>query len=193
MVARRFINNSNAVNASLRTIREGHEIAHHSFDHSNFTNNVLNHSTSCGFLKLQMGYSDKLFREHLGISPRYFRPPYGEITPEILDVLENWHYKTIMWNLDTYDWYWDNDGRDRLEIVESYKEAFLPEPKAGSFITLQHDKGRNVEANAERYNYIIDIINHSGYKFVKLDECLEDREGSYFNSTFKPDFSHCGF
>ncbi len=121
----------------------------------------------CECHKYQIGHADKLFRKHLKIYPRYLRPPYGEYNIDITKQLKSWGYELIiMWNLDTHDWQLESI-MDKLKIVDTYKDL-LPQKNDGkSFITLQHDIDKDIEAEVERYNYIIDLVKNRGFKFAK--------------------------
>jgi len=174
-------------------IIEGHQIANHSFDHSGFLSEGFiteNSNDLCKFMKDQMKRSSDTFQKYLGVSPSYFRPPYGEINSEIQSILHYWGYRVILWNLDTRDWYWDDKGRDVNQIVQEYKNELDPEPKNKSYISLQHDKGRNdIMENHIRYNKIIKLIREKGFHFVTLEECMDAPKSKYFTTI--PDFEKC--
>lgn len=126
--------------------------------------------------------SDKIFRKIIGVSPKFLRPPYGEITKEIAITLKDWGYYISLWNINTFDWYWR--GLKKLNIVKSYSnELKNKDPKfkmQESYISLQHDITRNVEATIERYSYIIDMIREKGFKLVSLAECIGKPDEKYF-------------
>ena len=69
-------------------------------------------------MKREMKDSNDLFKKHLGISPSYFRFPYGSLDGTTLRILYNWGYRAVRWNLDTWDWELDNPENNPKLIVE---------------------------------------------------------------------------
>jgi len=177
-----------------RALKEGHQIASHSWNHEHLTQKVtLNRN--CTELKHQVFDSDKLFRAKLGVSPKFFRPPYGDIQKDVAQTLKLWDYYIPLWNMNTYDWNWK--GLDKLKIVEEYtKEMKNKDPsfkKLDSYISLQHDISRNVEATIERYSYIIDLIKENGYKLVTVGECVGKEDDMYFKKKIDYKEKECNF
>jgi peptidoglycan/xylan/chitin deacetylase (PgdA/CDA1 family) len=39
----------------------------------------------------------------LGIKPRFFRPPYGSYNNQVLEILKEYNYEVITWNVDAGD------------------------------------------------------------------------------------------
>jgi len=181
-IAERLKIKENAV-AARRALKEGHQIASHTFNHKNLVSAVSN-KKSCPELKHQVFDSDKIFREKIGVSPKFIRPPFGDITKEIAITLRNWNYYIALWNIDTYDWFWR--GIKRLNIVKSYSDELKNKnPKfmmQDSYISLQHEHSMNIEATIERYSYIIDMIREKGFKLVDMAECIGKPNNKYFSS-----------
>jgi len=168
--------------AGRRVIEEGHQIVSHTFNHRNLTVSV-SQKKNCSELKFQIFESDRMFKEKLGVSPKFFRPPFGDITKEIAITLKNWGYYISLWKIDTKDWFWE--GLERLNIVKSYTDNLKnshPDFKMeDSYISLQHEHTWNVEAIIERYSYIIDLIREKGYKLVDMAECSGNPNDKYFD------------
>lgn len=160
-------------------LKKGHQIGNHNYYHDNVIDKIkkVNQIEVLKYMKK----STELFYQKLGKAPKYFRPPYGELNDELAILIKNLNFKIAYWNLDTKDWYWEKKGRDKLNIVKSFIEALDKSKCTGKpFISLQHEKSNNSEAEYERLNYIIDLIRMYGYKIVPLHECLNDKN-PYFN------------
>jgi peptidoglycan/xylan/chitin deacetylase (PgdA/CDA1 family) len=178
----RFINNPQTVEVAKRVLSEGHLIGSHSYNHPNFLEEIFKNK-DCDKLKFQMFEADRLFKEHLGISPKYFRPPFGELNRILAKNLQNWGYSIVLWNLDTNDWRWN--GIEKLNIVKIYELQFKgenpPFKSIGSYISLQHDVLRNPEASIERLSHAINLIKDNGYKLVDISECIGKPKEKYFD------------
>lgn len=162
-------------------LKKGHQIGNHNYYHESILSKIksLNKKEILEYMKK----STKIFYEKLGVAPKYFRPPYGDINNEIVKLLNKLNFKIALWNLDTKDWYWEKPGRDKLNIVKSFIDAIFKSSKGNgfkSFVSLQHEKSNNLEAEYERLNYIIDLIRMNGYKIVPLYKCLNDKN-PYFD------------
>jgi peptidoglycan/xylan/chitin deacetylase (PgdA/CDA1 family) len=177
-----------------RALKEGHQIASHSWNHENL-NQKVTQNRNCTELKHQVLDSDKLFRAKLGVSPKFFRPPYGKIKKEVAQTLKLWDYYIALWNLNTFDYKWKE--LDKLYIVEAYNQELKNEDpsykKLDSYISLQHDISRNVEATIERYSYIIDLIREKGYKLVTMGECVGKEDDMYFKKKINYKKKKCIF
>jgi peptidoglycan/xylan/chitin deacetylase (PgdA/CDA1 family) len=157
----------------------GHEIGNHTFDHPSLVK-IFESKTRIADLKKQLIYSSELFKKGLGVVPRYFRPPYGKINKSAYHLLRKLGFKVFLWNLDTKDWDWDaRKVIDKLAIVKAFRKAFNKRPYVREFISLQHEKSTNPEAELERIDHIVDMILSRGYKIVKLSECIQDNIGPY--------------
>jgi peptidoglycan/xylan/chitin deacetylase (PgdA/CDA1 family) len=100
-----------------------------------------------------------------GYVPKFVRLPYNGYDDRVLAAIESTGLVATTHNLETYDY--NNDGGRTSAAV---KLALSLQGKgAGSFISVQHD---GVQQSVGVAGTIIDQIKSSGYKLVKLDECL---------------------
>ncbi len=162
-----------------KALEKGHQIGNHNYYHQNVTKNLEN-ATENDILEYMMK-STRVFYKKLGVAPKYFRPPFGDITNRISEVLRKFNFQIALWNLDTMDWYWEGDSRDKLQIVKAFTDELIDNKnRSSSYISLQHEKSKNLEAEFERLNYIIDLIRMKGYEIVPVWKCLND-VSPYFN------------
>ncbi|KAI9269193.1 hypothetical protein BDA99DRAFT_422936, partial [Phascolomyces articulosus] len=82
-----------------RAYNEGHEIAMHSWSHKNMA--TLTNEQLVGELK----WNELAIKEVLGVSPRFFRPPFGNIDNRVRDICKALGFTPVIWSVDTNDWY----------------------------------------------------------------------------------------
>lgn len=172
------LNNPKLRSIVKRAYKDGHQIANHNIFHIDIEQKLAN-ASEYEIIKY-IKKSTNIFKKNIGVYPKYFRPPYGNINDRISEILTKSGFKVVLWNLDTKDWYWEKEGRDKLKIVETFKKELLGSNVEKSYISLQHEKSKNLEAELERLNYIIDLIQMKKYKLVTLAECMNDCSKGYF-------------
>ncbi|KAI8143624.1 hypothetical protein BJV82DRAFT_713296 [Fennellomyces sp. T-0311] len=92
-----------------RAYDEGHEIAMHSWSHSFMT--TLTNEQLVGELK----WTEQAIKEVIGVSPKYFRPPFGNIDNRVRDICKALGFTPVIWSVDTNDWYL-NEHADTFSI-----------------------------------------------------------------------------
>jgi peptidoglycan/xylan/chitin deacetylase (PgdA/CDA1 family) len=162
-----------------KALKKGHQIGNHNYFHQNITQKLQN-ATEADVLQY-MKKSTQIFYKKIGVAPKYFRPPFGEITNAICEMLRKFKFQIALWNLDTMDWYWEKEGRDKLKIVQVFIDELVNNKNpSSSYISLQHEKSKNLEAEFERLNYIIDLVRMKGFKIVPMWKCVND-DSPYFD------------
>ena len=101
----------------------------------------------------------------IGYTPKFVRLPYNGFDDRVLRAIESTGLIATTHNLETYDY--TNDGVKTLNAVKL--SLSLLGRGQGSFISVQHD---GVQQSVGIAGKVIDQIKSSGYKLVKLDECL---------------------
>jgi peptidoglycan/xylan/chitin deacetylase (PgdA/CDA1 family) len=106
----------------------------------------------------------------VGACPTYYRPPHGQHTPFLADVVEGDHMKMVTWDDSTSDWTTTDANRIARRI--------LAKAKPGSIIDL-HD-GLDGRVNVDRtvlvraLPLILDGLLQRGLHPVRLDVLLGD-------------------
>ncbi|KAI9138248.1 hypothetical protein BKA69DRAFT_1031603, partial [Paraphysoderma sedebokerense] len=148
--------------------RRGHDIASHSFTHSNFL------TLSDQQIRDEITRTETAIFNAIGRRPRYFRPPFGAIDARVARIVQSMGYKTILWNIDTKDFLNPNDHQAQ---ERAYSTAFLGRSTStAAFISLQHDIHQGT-VNAARRIYEFSIRN--GYRPQSVSACLQ--ESAYRN------------
>lgn len=140
---------------------EGHELANHSWSHSN-----LSHY-SFGQIKSEICRTQDRVEKMMGLRPVLFRPPYGRLNASSIDsVHQTEEMKAIvMWDVDPADW--------KRPGWRTITNRVLKGTKNGSII-LSHDNHGDMR---ESLPILIDYLQLQGYRFVTVSELLAGRKG----------------
>eukprot|EP00835_Amoeboradix_gromovi_P001157 NODE_47_length_27404_cov_0.284270.p2 type:complete len:1085 gc:universal NODE_47_length_27404_cov_0.284270:12640-15894(+) len=145
----------------LRTLKLGHEIAHHTWNHSD---SQILIKDSAGF-DFDMKSNAELIYNLTGKNPHFFRPPFGSFNQETMD---RWHalgMVPVIWDIDSNDW--RNPTLFDLaftNIIDSFNAD-----TDGPHIILCHDIHPTC---LKHLDDIIDLFLSFNYTFVNTSECL---------------------
>ncbi|KAJ3171775.1 chitin deacetylase [Geranomyces variabilis] len=128
----------------LRTsFQAGHEIAVHTWTHRPLTN-LTNEQIVAEIL-----YTEAKIYQTVGVVPRLFRPPYGDVDDRVRAIIGALGYLNVIWtsipDRDSHDTGATNDT-DRAAIVQTVETTWLT-PQTG-FISLNHDISNSTSAIA---------------------------------------------
>ncbi len=127
----------------------GYSIGSHSMTHSNLKNISLDDQ------EYEIIESIKLLEEITNEEINLFRPPYGNFTKHVKNVINENQYKMVFWNNDTEDW----KTRDADKILNHIKSSDV----SGSII-LFHES----EAVIDALPRIIEYLQEQGLNIVNL-------------------------
>ncbi|MCJ8270711.1 MAG: polysaccharide deacetylase family protein, partial [Psychrosphaera sp.] len=96
----------------LRAKHAGHTIANHSWSHSH-TMALLPDE----LWREQIDKTNLMFKQIIGHKPRFYRPPYGEITEQQIEYIGQQGMKIMIWSIDPRDWDTDNVNSKEIESV----------------------------------------------------------------------------
>ena len=130
----------------------GHEIGYHSNTHSSFTE--ISKEDKEDELLITAAKIKKL----TGEEPDLFRPPFGNVDKETMNVCNTLGYKTIKWDVDSGDW--KNIGS--VYIVD----RVIKNTTSGSII-LFHASARDVSTYLEE---VINNLENKGYSMVTVSD-----------------------
>ncbi|KAK5814742.1 hypothetical protein F5H01DRAFT_347252 [Linnemannia elongata] len=118
-----------------RACGAGHQIAVHTWSHNPSTS-----LTNEQFVA-EVKYTEMAIKELCGFTPRYFRPPYGDIDDRIRGLLWAMGYTSVIWDLDTNDWMMAPGGtRTMAQVDAAFAQwiAAAPTDKTGHMV-LEHE------------------------------------------------------
>ena len=143
-----------------RSIAAGHTVANHSWNHANGMN-----YNGDELWQQQVSPTNDEFQQLFNITPRFYRPPYGEITDKQIEYLANKGMKVLLWSVDSRDW---NPALNSVANIESV----LINNQHEEVITLMHDAGGNRQNTVDSLPAIIAHYKTQGYRFVNLETLL---------------------
>jgi len=89
------------------------------------------------------------------------RPPYGHITPALLNWSKKSNLKTVMWDVDPCDYHED-------EIPQSVAHRIIEHARKGSIILL-HDRDDLVATTSKALEEVLSTLGTDGWQFPNLD------------------------
>jgi peptidoglycan/xylan/chitin deacetylase (PgdA/CDA1 family) len=136
-----------------------HQIANHSWDHTNGYNldeNVV--------WEQQVAKTNSALKTVAGVQSKYYRPPFGGITHKQIDFLGSKDITTVLWSLTTMDW--DPTQNDSIDLENKFKNYLHP-----GAIVLMHDQdfGKSEEMLVALEKMIL-YGKSQGYKFVTIEK-----------------------
>ena len=150
-----FVIGSNITDESAgnmkRAIKQGCEIGNHSFSHPMMS------QLDEGQVKEEIETTSALIEKITGERPKFFRPPYINVKPEMYD----WIDLTFICGKGCQDW-------EASVGKESRREGIISSAEPGA-IYLLHDFEGN-EATVEALDEAIPVLKEQGYVFVTVSE-----------------------
>jgi peptidoglycan-N-acetylglucosamine deacetylase len=138
-----------------REIKDGHEVANHSWSHPNLA------KMSDDGVRSQLRKTDDAIRSGAGNSPTLMRPPYGSITPRQKKwINQEFGYKIVLWDVDPLDW-----RRPGPSVVCN---RIVKNTRAGS-IVLAHDIH---PGTIEAMPCVLKELEAKGFKLVTVSELI---------------------
>ena len=134
---------------ALRAIDDGHEICVHTWSHRYMTSL----SNEQAFAELY--YTRKVIKELLGVTPRCWRPPFGDVDDRIRYIATSLDLTNIIWEHDTDDWAAGTSGITTADIDKNYQDI-IDGVAAG-----QYDTHGPIVLNHELNNYTMtEMMNY---------------------------------
>ncbi|KAI7860134.1 hypothetical protein BDC45DRAFT_431582 [Circinella umbellata] len=136
-------------------------------------------------IKTDVTNSAKVIETLIGVAPKYIRLHYTQ--PEdtrLQNIVRDMGYTLIYYNLDTQDYNFKNNPKGIAELYQTtFEKQLSTYDSIGSFITVQYDI-----PDTGSWQAVSDTINKvdtAGYKLVRLDGCLNDKEPYKESATSK--------
>ena len=148
----------------IKTLDEkGYFICNHSYSHKDMS------LLSKAQLQKELTKAEEYVFEKTGVTmKKYFRPPEGTFSKEMLDNCNSLGYKTVFWSFAYADW----DNANQKDEKWAY-ERIMSSLHDGMVILLHP----NSVTNANILEKLITDIRSKGYKFGNLDELCASQYG----------------
>ena len=145
------------------TLDQGHVIGNHTYSHPH--SKTLDAET---FWNDETGRTQAIFKARLGFEPALFRPPYGELTDEEIDMVKAHGMKVIGWSVDPKDWSMPDEKDTHAAIIDVVATSIH-----GEAIVLMHDGMGGAGLNTVRaIDVLIPELKAAGYQFTTVDRLL---------------------
>ena len=149
----------NRVSSYLSTIervyQEGHQVANHSYDHSNLT------SLSSSAVKSQIQSTNYQLDKVCGTGTSYMvRAPYGSVNSSVLQAAGA---PLVLWSVDPLDWMYRN--------AETVKNNIIRNAHDGAIILVHDIHSTSIPGSLAA----IDYLQKQGYEFVTVRELFRRR------------------
>jgi peptidoglycan-N-acetylglucosamine deacetylase len=132
---------------------EGHQIANHSFTHSNLL------FRKRAFVYDEINKTKNTLDEIIGKHSHYFRPPYGYFDFTTLNVLRELNLLCVLWNIDSLDYSLHSETDIARRIVQK---------TSNGTILLCHDNNLTSQKVEKFLPAFLDTMLTKGFKFKTL-------------------------
>ena len=168
-----FMNGNNSVDASQpqyqailkRIVDEGHQLASHTLTHMDLS------TATDAQVGQEMHSNEHIIYTATGRIPRYMRPPYGNVTPHTVQLLQGMGYRIVNWSADTKDYESNN-----ADISFGLYQKIVQQGTSG-LIVLDHDIVKS--SATQLMPRVVALIRQTGWRMVTVAECMGDPLGAY--------------
>jgi peptidoglycan-N-acetylglucosamine deacetylase len=140
-------------NLVREVVGAGDEVGNHTYTHVDLRY-VSNETMQAELIQTQ-----KAIRTAAGITPVWFRPPYGGIDSRVTAVVASLGLRSIFWSVDPRDW----SRPGTTAIIQRVLTATVP----GSVI-IMHDGGGDRSETVAALPFILTTLRQEGYRLLTL-------------------------
>ncbi|CAO3613215.1 unnamed protein product [Cunninghamella blakesleeana] len=169
-----------------RAFKEGHELAIHTWTHSYLT------TLSNEQIVAELMWTASAIKEVTGFTPRFYRPPYGDIDNRVRNIAKALGFTAVIWNHDTDDWRSQEDKGFDVKWIDGNATAWAKEAATATVggISLEHDLYPKTVDAAIR---ILPVLQKA-YKVTTVGQCTgqqsyKEGNGPASNATTTPSAS----
>ncbi len=149
---------------------EGHEVGSHSYTHPPLD------SLNAKDLEFEISETNRVLQSITGKPVKYFRPPGGRYTLNVMQTIENHGLKIVMWTVNAEDYTVfsatlnvHGESRESRSNQKLY-EKISSKAKGGSIVLMHNGSKETIETLPR----IISSLRENGYHLVTISEMLED-------------------
>lgn len=136
-------------------------IAEAGFDIGNHSRNHLNMpKLNDNEMRSEIEYVNDRVNELTGITPTYFRAPFGDYSDRLMSALEEMNMTGVQWSIDSLDW----KGLSAKQIFE----RVVPKAKSGDIILFHNNSDHILDA----LPLILSALKADGFEFVTLSQLV---------------------
>ncbi|KAJ7875239.1 hypothetical protein B0H13DRAFT_1723203 [Mycena leptocephala] len=113
-----------------RAVADGHEVCVHTWSHRYMTS--FTNEGAFG----ELWYTLKAIKLVTGVTPRCWRPPFGDVDDRIRYIAAQLGLETVLWKYDSNDWKVGTNGVTTATVQANYN-ALIANVSAGTFDTVR--------------------------------------------------------
>lgn len=157
-----FFVGSNVMDWPLQAIRakqDDHEICVHTWSHRYMT------SFSNEQVFAELYYTRKAIKDIVGVTPKCWRPPFGDVDNRVRLIAEGLNLTNILWSDDTFDWSVGTNGITMDTVNQNYANV-IAKAKNGTYkdhgpVVLNHEiNNMTMQEMLEQYPNIKAAFKH---------------------------------
>ncbi|KAG2175162.1 hypothetical protein INT44_007650 [Umbelopsis vinacea] len=155
--------------AAKRAIEDGLTICVHTWSHPQMTTMTNDQVVA------ELYWTLRAIKESTGVTPRCWRPPYGDVDDRVRAIAWQMGMRTVVWDEDTNDWNMPGDGGGNLSpnVVDGYFQGWIDAYKNGTdnasgHIVLEHELNNATVSMAEKWLPTLQTT----FNVVPVHECM---------------------
>ncbi|MDP3150132.1 MAG: polysaccharide deacetylase family protein [Ignavibacteria bacterium] len=138
-------------------VDSGNILGNHTFNHK-----VITKLTKTD-LRQEILTTNRIIEDSTGVTPKYFRPPYGKFPILLAYRLKQFQLKNVMWSLLPYDY------KNDLKVVKFAIKNYL----ANNSIVVLHDSDKSSLIICDTIKYLAEEVRIKNFQFGTPEECLK--------------------
>ncbi|KAI8138519.1 hypothetical protein BJV82DRAFT_565283 [Fennellomyces sp. T-0311] len=142
-----------------RMHEDGHEIAIHTWSHTQLTTQTNEQVIA------ELKWTEQAIKEIIGVSPVLVRPPQGDMDDRIRNITQQLGFKIAIWDHDTFDWEIGSKPTVTAQSIEQEVRNWVNTATGG--ISLQHDRVNETVAVAIN---VVPILK-DGFQLTTVASC----------------------
>ncbi|KAL1931443.1 hypothetical protein VTP01DRAFT_9585 [Rhizomucor pusillus] len=158
--------------AAQRALNDGHTICAHTWSHQQMT------SLSNQEIVAEFYWTSKAIKEVLGITPKCWRPPYGDVDDRVRAIAWLMGMRTIHWDQDSNDWnMYGTPARGKVppEEIDKRFAGWIQQRLSNmdnehGHITLEHENSNSTVAMAEKW---LPKLQET-FRVLPIHKCIND-------------------
>lgn len=166
--------------AGQRALADGLTICVHTWSHPPMTTQTNDQAVA------QFYWTLRVIKEVTGVTPRCWRPPYGDVDDRIRSIAWQMGLRTIIWDEDTNDWNMPGTGGGNLSpnTVDGYFQGWIDARKNGTdnvngHVVLEHELNNATVSMAEKWLPTLQTT----FNVVPVHEC-QNISQPYWETSF---------
>ncbi|CAG8661530.1 485_t:CDS:2 [Dentiscutata erythropus] len=150
-----------------KAFKAGHQIGVHTWSHPSLTNSTTEQIIT------ELKWTETAIKAAVNVTPKYFRPPFGDYDDRVRDIATQLGYKVAIWDLDTNDWMSQAYPNFDLTWIEGNFTQWVNDPNLANtgHISLEHDL---YEQTAARVPLVVPILKTAKYNIKPIASCIGD-------------------